>query len=115
MSIATSSGDERPKKKLSDRIKNSSAAKDYKEKGAKHVAKKLGGMAADGIDGVVSKINYSLGLTQNPSPAHAANKGMRDRGGVTQRKSHFTSSFSSAREVSGTCATCAIDQMQRDR
>lgn len=104
--------DERPKK-FSDKIKNSPAAKDYKEKGAKHVAKKLGSMAADGIDGAVSKISYSLGLTENPSPAHPANKGMRDRGGVTQRKSHFTSSFSSAREVSGTCATCAIEQMDR--
>lgn len=108
---AVGGDDDRPKK-FSDKIKKSAAAKDYKEKGAKEVVKKLGSMAADGVASTVSKINYSLGLTENPSPAHAANRGMRDRGGVTQRKDHFTSSFSSAREVSGTCATCAIEKIQ---
>lgn len=60
----------------------------------------------------IRKLGYHLGLYENPSSAHPANQGMRDRGGVTQRNSHFTSSYSSARQVSGTCATCAIEKMQ---
>lgn len=79
---------EKPRRSFVEKIKNSPAAKD------------------------VRKLGYHLGLYENPSSAHPANKGMRDRGGVTQRNSHFTSSYTSAREVSGTCATCAIEKMQ---
>jgi len=109
---AVGSGDNERPKKFSDKIKNSPAAKQYREKGAKSVAKTLGGLAAGVARESAAKASYALGLTDNPSSAHPANKGMRDRGGVTQRNSHFTSSYSSAREVSGTCATCAIEKMQ---
>jgi hypothetical protein len=52
---AVGGDDDRPKKKFTDKIKNSPAAKMYKEEGAKKVAKTLGGMAADVAASAASK------------------------------------------------------------
>lgn len=110
---AVGGDDDRPKKKFTDKIKNSPAAKEYKEKGAKHVAKKLGSMAADVASEAASKASYHLGLTEGPSEAHPASQAIRNRGGDSPRAHHFVSSYSSSRgDVHGECATCHIDSMR---
>jgi hypothetical protein len=101
--------DERPKK-FSDKIKKSPAAKDYREKGAKHVAKKLGQMAGDIGASAASKVSYNLGLTDNPPSTHP----VRNRGTSNPRAHHFVSSYDSSRgEVHGECATCNIQDFNR--
>ena len=105
---AVGGDDNRPKKKFTDKIKNSPAAKMYKEEGAKKVAKTLGGMASDVVSEAASKASYHLGLTDNPSQAHPANAGIRNRGGGSERGSQFHSSVSNSR-ASNMCATCAIE------
>lgn len=111
---AVGSGDNERPKKFSDKIKNSPAAKQYREKGAKSVAKTLGGLAAGVARESAAKASYALGLTDNPSDAHPASKGLRDRGNVQGRKTQFVSSYHSAKQLKQnlTCATCAIEELQ---
>lgn len=97
-----------------EKFKKSPAAQDYKQKGAKYVAKNLGSMAADVAASAASKASYHLGLTDNPSSAHAANEGMRNRGYNNPRKTHFVTSYDSARgNIHGECATCGIEEFNR--
>lgn len=106
MAKTAASGDENRPKKFSEKIKKSPAAKEYREKGAKHVAKKLGSMAADVAAGYANKAAYHLGLTENPSPAHAANAAFKD-----DRKTHFVSSYTTSRgEIHGECVTCGLNE-----
>jgi len=110
---AVGSGDNERPKKFSDKIKNSPAAKQYREKGAKSVAKTLKGMAKDVAKESASKASNALGLS-SPSAYEEGLNYERDRGNVTGRKSQFVSSYHSAKQLKQnlTCATCAIEGLQ---
>lgn len=109
---AVGGDDERPNKW--EKFKKSPAAQDYKKKGAKYVAKNIGSMAADAAASAASKASYHLGLTDNPSGAHAASPAMRNRGYSAPRKPHFTTSYGNARgNVHGYCATCGIEEFNK--
>ena len=94
-------------------FKQSPAAKQYREKGAKSVAKTLGGLAAGVARESASKASHALGLSA-PSAYEEGLNYERDRGNVRGRKTQFVSSYHSAKQLRQnlTCATCAIEGLQ---